>query len=88
MQIDNFIKIREDGKEISCEMSAMEMIDRGWNPCKVIALKWQYQSSLIEIYEPEGIAARVVKGGNFVAATRQKGRENKSVLTIFSQMVT
>jgi len=67
MRISNFVELRADGKSIPAGTSVQDMLDRGWTPSKVIALKWRLGEREIEFAPPHGVLAIVVPGEEFVA---------------------
>jgi hypothetical protein len=57
-------------------MTVKEMLDLGWTPSKVIALRWVCDGAEVEVAAPHGIHGIVVEGANFVAAIRDEPETN------------
>lgn len=66
--IVNFVQVRADGKLIPASMAVREMLALGWEPSKVVALRWTHDGQQIDVKSPSGIHGVVVPGENFVAA--------------------
>jgi len=54
-KVSKFEEVRADGNVIPEGMTLEDMHARGWQPCKVIALRWTYDGKLIEFSAPHGI---------------------------------
>ena len=67
-QISNFEEVRRDGKVIRASMPVNDMISLGWEPCKIVSIRWTCEGGKVEYSAPDGILATVVPGANFVAA--------------------
>lgn len=67
-QIADFVQVRADGKLVPSTLTIKEMLARGWQPSKVVALKWNGGGREVEVQAPSGIHGIVVPGANFVAA--------------------
>jgi hypothetical protein len=65
--ISNFHKIRRDGKVIPEGMTGVEMIAAGWEPDKVLRLRWDYDGHPIELASPYGLLSRVVPRHEYLA---------------------
>jgi hypothetical protein len=65
--IANFHKIRRDGKVIPEGMTGVEMIAAGWEPDKVLRLRWDCDGHPIEVTSPYGLLSRVVRSHEYVA---------------------
>lgn len=68
MEISNFVQVRVDGKLIPQGMTVKIMLELGWQPAKVVALRWDWGSQQIEFAPPRPLHATVVRGQTFVAA--------------------
>jgi hypothetical protein len=66
MHISNFVEQRADGKSIPTGMDAQGMLDLGWAPSKVIALRWTLGARQIEFPAPHGVLGAVVPGRQFI----------------------
>lgn len=75
-QVSNFVQVRADGKCVPSSMTVKEMLDLGWTPSKVIALRWVCGGMEVEVAAPHGIHGIVVEGANFVAAIRDEPETN------------
>jgi hypothetical protein len=66
--ISNFVQVRADGKLIPPTLAVREMLALGWEPSKVVALRWTHNGQQIKVELSGGIHGVVVPGENFVAA--------------------
>jgi len=67
MYVSNFLELRADGKSIPAGMDVQGMLDLGWGPSKVIALKWTLGERQIDFEAPHGVLGAVVPGAQFIA---------------------
>jgi len=65
--ISNFHKIRRDGKVIPEGMTGVEMIAAGWEPDKVLWLRWDCDGHPTELASHYGLLSRVVPSHEYVA---------------------
>jgi hypothetical protein len=65
--ISNFQKIRRDGKVIPEGMTGVQMIVAGWEPDKVLRLRWDWDGHPIELTSPYGLLSRVVPSHEYLA---------------------
>ena len=65
--IQNFQKIRRDGKVIYESMKVKDLIALGWQPDIIVELQWSFGSKLISLTSKYGFSAKVVPGREFVA---------------------
>ena len=85
MKISNFVQLRADGKLIPNGMTVKSMLSLGWEPSKVVALRWTYGSHQVEFAPGPPVHAIVVPGEDFVAALVYAGGEGAaSRLTIIN----
>ncbi|MCA3696515.1 hypothetical protein [Aquidulcibacter sp.] len=66
--IVNFVQVSADGKLIPASMTVRDMLALGWEPSKVVALRWTHDGQQVDVEIPRGIHGVVVPGENFVAA--------------------
>ncbi len=85
MTIQNFRKIRRDGRIIYESMTAQEMISTGWLPDKVIEIRWNNDFGPVSIRAKFGILAKVVSGREYVAALTESDETGlRCTLSIFN----
>jgi hypothetical protein len=65
--ISNFYEIRRDGKVIREGVTALEMITSGWEPDKVLSLRWDWDGHPIELVSRYGFLSRVVSSREYLA---------------------
>jgi hypothetical protein len=65
--ISNFHEIRRDGKVIPEGMTGVQMLAAGWEPDKVLWLRWDYYGQPIELASPYGFLSRVVPSHEYLA---------------------
>ena len=58
--ISNFQEIRRDGKVIPEGMTGVQMLAAGWQPEKVLWLRWDWFGHPIELASPFGFLSRIV----------------------------
>ncbi|MFK3644170.1 hypothetical protein [Pseudomonas protegens] len=58
--INDFERIREDGKVIDENMTVDQMIALGWSPCRVVEARWRWQEQLLSVVNSRGLLAIVV----------------------------
>ena len=64
--ISNFHKIRRDGKVIPEGMTGEQMIAAGWEPEKVLWLRWDYYGNPIELASQYGFLSRIVASREYL----------------------
>lgn len=69
--IQNFKKIRRDGKVIEESMKAKDMIALGWSPDKVLAVQWDDESRPVCIRSNFGILAKIISGRESIAVIEE-----------------
>jgi hypothetical protein len=65
--ISNFHEIRRDGKVIPDGMTGVQMLAAGWEPDKVLWLRWDWYGHPIELASPYGLLSRVVPNHEYLA---------------------
>jgi hypothetical protein len=65
--ISNFQKIRRDGKIIPEGMTGEQMLAAGWQPEKVLWLRWDWFGHPIELASPYGFLSRIVPSREYLA---------------------
>jgi hypothetical protein len=65
--ISNFLEFRRDGKVIPEGMTSVQMITAGWEPDKVLRLKWDWDGHPIELTSPYGLLSRIVRSREYLA---------------------
>ena len=65
--ISNFQKIRRDGKVIPEGVTGEQMIAAGWEPDKVLRLRWDWYGNPIELSSPYGFLSRIVPSREYLA---------------------
>jgi hypothetical protein len=65
--IVNFQEVRRDRKVILEGMTGVQMIASGWEPDKVLSLRWDYYGHPIELVSPYGFLSRVVPSRAYLA---------------------
>lgn len=69
--ITSFKKIRRDGKVIDESVTAAQMISLGWNPEKVIELKWEANGRQLTFKGEFGLLAVVVPNRRSIAVLKE-----------------
>ncbi len=64
--ISNLRHIRRDGKVIPETMTAVQMIAAGWEPDKVLWIRWDSDGHPIELASPFGFLSRVVASREYI----------------------
>lgn len=67
-QIVDFVQVRADGRPVPSTMTVRDMLALGWEPSKVVALRWNHDNREVEFEGADGVHGIVVPGANFVAA--------------------
>lgn len=67
-QIVDFVQVRADGKLVPSTLTVRDMLALGWEPSKMVALRWNHGNREVEIEASDGVHGIVVPGANFVAA--------------------
>jgi hypothetical protein len=65
--ISNLQKIRRDGNMIPEGMTGEQMIASGWEPDKVLWLRWDCYGHPIELASPYGFLSRIVPSREYLA---------------------
>jgi hypothetical protein len=65
--ISNFQKIRRDGKLIPEGMTGEQMTLSGWEPDKVLWLRWDWHGHPIQLAKPLRLSFRVVESHEYLA---------------------
>jgi hypothetical protein len=82
--ITTFQEIRRDGKVIEESMTPEDMIRAGWQPDKVVALRWVWYDRTIELRSPFGFLSRVVPSREYVAVLEDTDAGGQhAVLTVY-----
>ena len=71
MTIQNFKKIRRDGKVIDESMRAKDMVALGWSPDKVLEIRWNNGSQFISFKTRYGVLGIVVPGRETIAVIEE-----------------
>ncbi|GAB2590276.1 hypothetical protein ISP15_17805 [Dyella jejuensis] len=81
--IQDFERIRADGKIIDESMTAADMFALG-SPEKVIEIKWRSHDGIVSLHFPHGVLATVVAGRNFVAINESDAQGRRSLWVLNS----
>jgi hypothetical protein len=82
--IERFQSIRRDGKIIEESMTPVEMIRAGWQPDKVLVLRWVWFGRTIELRSQFGFLSRVVQSREYVAVLEDTDATGQhAVLTVY-----
>jgi hypothetical protein len=64
--ISNFHEIRKDGKVIPEGMTGVQMITAGWEPNKVLYLRWESCGLPVELASPYGFIRHIVPSREYL----------------------
>ncbi len=82
--IQQFQKIRRDGKVIDETMTPEAMIRAGWQPDKVLMLRWMWYDRVVELRSQFGFLSRIVASREYVAVLEDTDAGGqRSMLTVY-----
>ena len=64
--IENFVKIRRDGKRIEEHMDVQSLLALGWGPDKVIRIEWEADGKKCAFDAEQGMLAKVGPDGSAI----------------------
>lgn len=82
---NSFIEVRRDGRVIDESMTTDRMLEEGWLPDKVIALRWDWSGTMIELRTAFGFLAQIVPDREYVAVLEEiDGTGDHAVLSVYN----
>ena len=82
--IQQFQKIRRDGKVIDESMTPEDMIRAGWMPDKVLVLRWVWYDRTVELRSQFGFLSRIVASRELLAVLEDTDASGQNtVLTVY-----
>lgn len=85
-KIENFTKIRADGKIIP-DQEDFNIFKLGWEPCKIVAVYWNYNGRRVEFHDDSetGIRLDYVKELNMIVFLKSLNTEpNPCFMTVYN----
>lgn len=75
MEITDIQEVRRDGKTLPYPFDAVAFSKLGWQPDKIIEVRWRWGSEAVSIRGEHGIYAHFVFGHHYVAALLQQAAD-------------